>query len=196
MKEVFSQSIKFTYLANVSVYMVGDTVYKPFPGCIENPIQGCVHIARIIKTKPEFVWRIPFKIIHRINHIIQDFPAKFASFSFEFIFFAFKFDDFSALPYIRCSNSLFWFSNLWLFHSNQHIFHSDSLKQCYIHYFVIQFSTLRFGDFVDCAFRSFKFILSIQFNIWSIQIPKSYNFASIALFSYISYLFCNTRTNQ
>ena len=62
--------------------------------------------------------------------------------------------------------------------------------------FVIQFSTLRFGDFVDCAFRSFKFILSIQFNIWSIQIPKSYNFASIALFSYISYLFCNTRTNQ
>ena len=28
-------------MANVSDYMAGYTVYKPFPGCIENPIGLC-----------------------------------------------------------------------------------------------------------------------------------------------------------
>ena len=37
------------------------------------------------------------------------------------------------------------------------------------HYSVIQFSTLRFGDFRNVVIRAFKFILSIQFNTFNIK---------------------------
>ena len=38
---IVSKYIIYIFMANVSVYMVGYTVYKPFPGCIENPIGLC-----------------------------------------------------------------------------------------------------------------------------------------------------------